>query len=145
MSWGYKILFLYLGFVVLTLVLVVMSYRHDVPLVSDDYYEKELKYQDQINMMKNAVALKTPIKVEYDAVNHVVNISFPPENSGKITGTIRLMRPSDPGLDTEFQVEVDDLHQQQLSVASLHKGLWNLKIYWENAGKKYMKEEDLVL
>ena len=67
MNWGHKILFLYLGFVILVMVMVFMAYRQDVPLVSDDYYEKELKYQDDIDQFKNAALLAEPIYIKYDA------------------------------------------------------------------------------
>ena len=40
MNWGHKILFLYIGFVLLVLIMVFLAYRQDVPLVSDDYYQR---------------------------------------------------------------------------------------------------------
>ena len=145
MSWGYKILFLYLGFVALTLIMVFMAYRQDVPLVADDYYEKELKYQQEIDRLKNAALLPDPVRIQYDAGRHLLSIQFPVEQSGHVTGTIQLMRPSDPELDTEFTVNAGIEHRQEISTASLKNGLWKLKIYWENADKKYLEEQDLIL
>ena len=46
MSWGYKIMFLYLGFVAMILTLVVMSMQQDIHLVSENYYEKEQNFVD---------------------------------------------------------------------------------------------------
>ena len=145
LNWGHKILFLYLGFVVLVLVMVIMAYRHDVPLVSDDYYEKELKYQDDIDELKNAALLTDPLSVQYRADEHVLLINYPKDHTGRISGSIQFMRPSDPKLDIDFQVNAGEDHSQNISTASLKKGLWKLKIYWENAGRKYLEEQDLIL
>ena len=145
MNWGHKILILYSGFVIMTLVMVFMAYRHDVPLVSDDYYERELKYQDEIDMLTNAGELTSPIRVEYRAGSHLLVIHYPAENTGRITGKIEFMRPSDPKQDTRFQIEVNDQHTQEISTSSMVKGLWNLKVYWENAGTKYLEQQDLIL
>jgi hypothetical protein len=49
MSWGYKILIFYGLFVGMMAALVIGSYQHKVNLVSKDYYEMELKYQDVID------------------------------------------------------------------------------------------------
>ena len=145
MNWGHKILFLYLSFVILVMVMVFMAYQHDVPLVSEDYYEKELKYQDDIDQLKNAALLADPIYIKYDAGKNNLLIQYPHEHTGRITGSIQFMRPSDPKLDTDFQVTAGNDHRQNISTASLKKGLWKIKIYWENAGKKYLEEQDLVL
>ncbi len=138
-------MFLYIGFVLLILTMVFMAYQHDVPLVSDDYYEKELKYQDEINQIKNALALKSPISIEYNADEKLLIIHFPSDNTGRISGKIEFMRPSDPKLDTDLSVNVNEQHTQEVSTVAMAKGLWQFKIYWENGGKKYLQQQDLIL
>jgi hypothetical protein len=49
MSWGYKILVFYLGFVGLMGTLVYGAFQHKVNLVSTDYYERELIFQDVLD------------------------------------------------------------------------------------------------
>ncbi len=138
-------MFLYIGFVLLMLTMVFMAYQHDVPLVSDDYYEKELKFQDDIDELKNAQALKNPISVEYNVNQKLVTINFPRENTGRITGNIQFMRPSDPKQDSNFEINLNDRHAQEISTVAMSKGLWKFKILWENGGKKYLEEQDLIL
>ena len=52
-SWGTKIATLYIGFVGLIILMVSMSMRQRVDLVSEDYYNRELAYQDKINEIKH--------------------------------------------------------------------------------------------
>lgn len=145
MNWGYKILLLYSGFILMTLVMVFLAYRQDTPLVSKDYYEKELRYQEDIDEMKNARELPDPIRIEYLPSEEILEIRYPQSNTGQIKGNIQLMRPSDPLQDTGFEVKAGDNRQQRISTASMARGLWKLRIGWENSGKKYLEEKDLIL
>lgn len=129
----------------MVLVMVFLAYRQDVPLVSDDYYEQELKYQDEIDMMNNASRLAIPLGIEYSPDKRLLTIRYSPGNTGRISGTIQFMRPSDPKLDINFNISVNDRHEQELSTASMAKGLWKMKVYWENAGIKYLLQQDIIL
>ena len=57
MSWGYKILGVYLVFVTGIVFLVIKSSNQKVDLVTKDYYEQELMYQDKINETARASKL----------------------------------------------------------------------------------------
>ena len=63
MNWGARIALLYGGFVVLIVVLVTKSMREDFDLVSADYYNKELAYQNVIEAAKEQATLSEPVKV----------------------------------------------------------------------------------
>ena len=145
MSWGYKILFLYAGFVLLVLFMVFLSYRHDVPLVTDDYYRQELKYQEEINKLTNARSLPDPISIEYHVNEQTLVINFPSEHTGKLTGTILFQRPSDLKLDTSFPVKTDEKLVQRITTGGMQKGYWKLKVYWEHSGIQYLEEKDIIL
>ena len=51
MNWGYKILLVFAVFVAGILFLVYKSSNQKMDLVTTDYYEKELKYQQKIDAM----------------------------------------------------------------------------------------------
>ena len=52
MNWGNKIMLSFSVFVAIIITMVVVSMKQDVFLVSEDYYDKEVKYQNQIDKMK---------------------------------------------------------------------------------------------
>ena len=56
MNWGYKILLVYLIFILGILFMVFKSSTQKTDLVTTDYYAKELKYQEKIDEMKQVVA-----------------------------------------------------------------------------------------
>ena len=55
MSWGIRIIIFYLVFISGIIFLVVKSGQHKTALVADNYYEKELQYQQVIDARKNTL------------------------------------------------------------------------------------------
>ena len=53
MNWGWKIALVYTLFALMTLGFVVLGSMKKVNLVEKDYYEKEIKYQEQIDKIRN--------------------------------------------------------------------------------------------
>ncbi len=48
-NWGTKLAFFAILFMVFVVSMVVVISRQDMPLVEDDYYEKGLNYQKEID------------------------------------------------------------------------------------------------
>ena len=53
MNWGVKIVISFVFFIGLLFGLVYISMNQDISLVSENYYEQELAYEDQIQRIKN--------------------------------------------------------------------------------------------
>ena len=75
MSWGKGIILVFVVFVLGIGVLVYRSMTKNIDLVTTNYYEKELKYQDQIDKINNTNSLKENIKIEYNG--NVILITYP--------------------------------------------------------------------
>ena len=75
MNWGYKILVVYIVFVLAILFMVFKSSMQKTDLVTTDYYAKELKYQQKIDEIKRADALSAPVK--YEIKDNELIIVFP--------------------------------------------------------------------
>jgi hypothetical protein len=146
MSWGWKIVFVYSAFVVMTLSMVFYFMGHKVDLVADDYYKQEIEYQQQIDKMSNAKSLKEPIGFQFSSAQRTVKLSFPGDHLQKgLNGNIHFYRPSDSSLDRQFEVKPDESGVQLISVGSLNKGLWKIKISWTAAGSSYFDEKVITL
>ena len=144
MSWGIRITILYLSFVGLILTLVFLSSRQKVELVSKDYYEQELKYQNKIDAIKNINALSNAVLV----TNHLgkVNIAFSEYfSNSKIKGTIYFFRPSDSSMDYKLDINPSANGIQTIETNRLIKGLYTLQISFDFEGKEYYKEESIFI
>lgn len=120
--------------------------QEDIHLVTEKYYEKEIAYQDQIDIETNTAGLKEVPLINYAQDNALVTVQYPSHfKSGNITGNILFFRPSDANQDFTVLLQADQAQQQKVSVANLDKGLWKIKMEWTSVGKKYYLEERLIV
>lgn len=139
MNWGWKITLLYGGFVTMMVTLVVLSSQQDIPLVRNDYYEHDLKYNEHLTRMGNSQKLTKNVAVNYDEPNGKVTLQFP-EEMKSLSGEILVFRPSQEGIDFTLPIEKLENNQLTFGTSEMLKGKWKLKINWENESTAYYKE-----
>jgi hypothetical protein len=145
MNWGHKIAILYGGFATFIIGMVVICVRQtDIHLVSPEYYKEEIAYQAQIDRLHNAQQLKQPLQLTYQAQSGLVQLQFPVATPD-LNGTVLFFRPSDAHQDVKFTIHADAAGQQSIPVNQLSKGLWKVKINWNQGGKAYLQEQTLVI
>jgi nitrogen fixation protein FixH len=139
MSWGVKITLLYSGFVLLIVTMVSMSMSQKVDLVSKDYYEQELQFQDKINQMDRTKALSE--QLSWQVQNDELVLDFPDQFKGQQTsGKVFFFRPSDAVLDKNIKIQADTLNAKGISIKSLKKGLYKMQVNWEVENIQYYNE-----
>ena len=144
MSWGIRIVILYLSFVGLILTLVIMSSAQKVDLVSKDYYAQELKYQGKIDAIKNMNEVDSLFKIE--KLDDQLRILFPKSKiSRSITGKINFFRPSDSALDYYESIVLDSSSRQTIELSKLQKGLYLLQVSFTDGQKEFYKEEPIFV
>ncbi|MFN3849851.1 MAG: FixH family protein [Spirosomataceae bacterium] len=145
MNWGHKITLFYGSFVVFMITLVTLCVKQkDIFLVSDDYYKKEIAYQDEIIKNRNTNSLSSAVKVEYKAELQQVQLDFPTEVIGS-TGKVQFYRPSDAKQDFTLDLAIQKQNSQNIPTQNLKKGLWVVKIEWQKDGKEFLKEEKIAI
>lgn len=140
MNWGYKILFLYLSFVVGMLYLVVQSSRQKIDLVSEDYYAKTINFQEQIDHSENASKGNLKIQIDYDKTGKEIGFIFPKKEGHIPKGKITFFRPDNAALD--FNIDIDaPAYMQEIPADELSRGLWKIQFSWELGGVSLYQEE----
>jgi hypothetical protein len=143
-KWPYGILAGYLLFVTATIGFVVFTFTVKTDLVVDQYYEKTLVYQDQIDRERNAMELAEPIQISL--VDSNLEIIFPSEHLDGVTeGTINLYRPSNALLDETISIEKDGTGRQIVDLSTRQNGVWKVQVLWEHAGVEYYTESTIFL
>ncbi len=143
MSWSYRILILYLGFVGIILSLVFTCFGEKVELESKDYYAKELRFQEQINASQNANDLDTPIA--HEVRGKTVELQIPLKLLHDLKGEVYFFRPSDSGLDKTIILQPDADGRCVISDPGFKAGMYRMRISFTSADKMYYKEEVINL
>ena len=141
LSWGYKIMFVYIVFVAGMVFLVFKASSQKFDLVTKDYYDQELKYQQVIDQAANTSKLSTPVSIERKEGE--LMISFPDEmkNKKKLID-FHLYYAADAKRDFRKSFELNEnVSTQALPVGM--KGMYELKLSWEAEGVKYYFEQKL--
>ncbi|MEO5892523.1 MAG: FixH family protein [Ferruginibacter sp.] len=143
MNWGHKIIIVYVVFVAGMAFLAYKSSTQNIELVTEDYYAKELLYQQKIDEVKRTSSLSEPVNIEF--LNHQLRIHFPKDFTAKqITGEAVLYCPSDKKKDRYQQFSVTD-SAVKIRVPENYKGLHYVKINWSSEGKSYYFEQKLII
>ena len=144
--WPYAII----GFFVLAImsitVWVSFAMQNDMELVREDYYEEEVRYQQQIDRVKRTSALNEQVSLAYDAEAQMLHLRIP-ESGGELQaeGVIHFYRPSDASLDQRIDLALGPDGTQAISVEGLKGGFWKVNVSWARDGKEYFTEKPVVL
>ncbi len=143
MNWGYKILVVYLVFVIGIVIMVFKSSSQKIDLVTADYYAKELKHQDKIDAVKRTEALAT--KLKYTIAKNQLAITLPSAfESKEAKGTVLLYCPSDDNKDVKKDFAIGN-GTTNVELPKSIKGIYELQVSWEAEGKAYYFQERLFL
>ena len=139
MNWGWSIVLAFSLFGAFIIALVVRSFQETIDLVSEDYYQQELGYQQQIDKMINHQALLVPLSFSQQAQRLVVQ--FPNDLAAEVQGTIQLFRPSDARSDRTLTIALNPARQQIIATNELVKGRYKIKVDWTSGEEAYYTEE----
>jgi len=140
MNWGKRIVIVFVLFIGLIATLVTISMRQDVSLVAKDYYVQEIAYQDQIERIQNKNDMNIQPRLEQKDGLIVLTIK-----DLDLQGEIHFFRPSNAKLDKKYTLKLNESGEQLFSATDFEKGLWRVKINWNNKGKEYYSEHSVVL
>lgn len=143
MSWGYKIMTVYLVFVAGIALMVYKSTTQKIDLVTPDYYARELKFQERIDAVKRTEVLSA--KVKYEVKDKKLSITLPAEfDSKEVNGSALLYCPADNNKDIKKDFTTNNTITT-VAIPLSAKGAYQLQLSWIAEGHAYYFEENLFL
>ncbi len=144
-NWGTGIVLAFIGFISFIMFFVVKmssNDRYDHDLVTDNYYQQELEFQDNIEKQKNAKELKE--NISWKKTEEGILIQFPKDLEIKdITGKVFLYRPSNKQLDFETPISLSD-YNLLIPDKRLLDGRWNIIVDWQYNEKSYLFKQEIT-
>ncbi|HNB81580.1 MAG TPA: FixH family protein [Chitinophagaceae bacterium] len=141
MNWFQKLMLALVLFIAMLSYMVYRSSKAKLDLVTDKYYEEEIKYQDHINRVTQSDSLQTPLQIAKDGDE--VMIHFPAGlNYKSIQGKLNFYFPADRNKDEMVSLQPDSSGTQSIQCAG-KKGLYTVKVNWQYEGKAYYSEKKI--
>jgi len=144
-NWGTGIVIAMILFMSFIMFLVIKmttdkDYSHD--MVVEEYYKKELAYQQEIDAEENSKLLSESITGE--KVEKGWLLTFPEEiENSKIEGTVFLYRPSNKQLDFDLPIVLSGSNLL-IPDKRLLDGRWNITVDWKFNGKNYLYKKAIT-
>ena len=123
---------------------VVFASAQKMDLVREDYYDQEIRFQQQIDRVQRSIPVLAKAGIDYDNAAGAINVRLPIAGQG-VDGTINFYRPSDANLDADVKLNLDAQGHQTVSVRPLRVGLWKVRVQWKSAGQDYYFEKSIVI
>jgi hypothetical protein len=142
MNWGKWIVVAFLLFAGFMAVIVTISMKQDVNLVSSQYYQDDLDFQQQLDRKNNTASLAH--QPEITLTDQQLQVSFPEKTSIE-SGVIKLFRPSSDKLDQNFVLQPSNETIQVFALKPLDKGAYRVKMIWKVEDKEYYLEKFIVI
>jgi nitrogen fixation protein FixH len=121
-----------------------LSQRSD--LVSADYYEQEIRHQQQMERLDRTQRLGAETALRYDAALRHLEVRVPVAHvRAGLRGGIHLYRPSAAGLDRRLKLEPDADGLQTVDLSETPVGLWKVRVSWTAAGQEFFLDQKLVV
>lgn len=123
---------------------IVFAQGHKMDLVGTDYYDQEIKFQQQIDRMDRTRAVEREVAIAY--VDGSIRVALPPEHvRQKVTGTVHLYRPSNAKLDQHFPLSLGAEAAQSIDAKALQPGLWKVRVTWKVGGEEFFHDKSVVV
>ena len=144
-NWGWGILLTILAFIIFMSTLVYHATQIKVDFVTDNYYEKELKFQEQIDRQQESASLQMPLQIKYNAEHRKVEINYPETSSPEMKGEIFFYKPDNSDFDFKVKADGSQNNVQLVSASAMKAGWWVVKLTWEDEGRAYYNEEKIFV
>lgn len=144
LNWGHKLAIVIVLFLVAMLTMVFYAARQTNEMIDDNYYQKELGYQDLIDAQKNllAVSANNIVSQDMDEVIFTLPIGT---FEGLDSGRVELLRTDAERLDKFLDIIPDGTNRRSIPKAELSAGIYRARIRWSSKGIPYYKEESVYV
>lgn len=141
---GHYITIFFIFFISMLVTVLIASRNQDHNLVSENYYDLDLKYQKRMDAKNNLAANPNKIILQQNSGGKTIDLMIK-DIEASINGKIKLYRPSDNTRDFEIDLKLDETGKISLSTEKMQTGRWILIIDWTEGEEPFYKEFNLFI
>lgn len=144
LNWGHKLAIVIVLFLVAMLTMVFYAARQDNEMIDDNYYQKELGYQDLIDAQRNLLGISANNIVSQDMDEVIFTLPIG-TFEGLDSGRVELLRTDAQRLDRFLDIQPDGTNRRSILKSELSPGMYRARIRWTSKGIPYYKEESVYV
>jgi hypothetical protein len=132
LSWPIGITLFYILFISGALSILFIALDNDDQLVKDDYYEKDLKYEEHVARLQNTK--RDSVQLTFLIQKDSLFIQFP-EKIEKFAANLHFYRAANRNLDQFFDEKGKNMIKKNISDLAL--GKWEIIVNWQSGSTTY--------
>ena len=140
LNWGHYIAIALGCFMIFILTLLFTAGDSGHAMVTEDYYEKELTFQNEIDAENRANALKEKPQLKMQANGFVLVF---PEELAEATGEVYLMRNNNESQDVRLPIKLNAKNEMLISSAKLVDGEYEYSLKFKSNKKEYLIKKSI--
>ena len=144
-SWGHGVVIALGAFMlfILGMIFLFPMGKQNSELITKNYYEEELHYQEVIDAKNRADALAEKPEVKLITAKGI-DVFFPKEiNNTNAKVDFHLFRTNDSNLDVKKDVTLDHTNAFTIPKSVIHVGNYTLKLKWTKDKVTYQRDFDI--
>lgn len=143
MNWGKGLALVMIAFAGMLAYFLVLAAQNPEPLIAENYYAQELRFQERIDASSRAMALSGAVKM--DAARDRVAVTFPEGVKDKaIAGTLLLLHAQENSEDRSVVIRTVANGHFEAAIA-LRAGRYLAQLEWTADTTKYYSEAQLMV
>lgn len=142
LSWGHGVIIALGSFMlfILGMIFLFPMGKQNAELITENYYEEELHYQNVIDAKNKADLLTEKPQVELKS-NDGIHVIFPESNTNANTKiNFYLFHSADKNLDIKKETHLDEQNSFVIPKNVLKKGNYVLKLMWKKDYTDYQRD-----
>ena len=141
-GWGTGIVIVLVLFATMMLTFLVKSFTKEHQLVTENYYEQELVYQDRIDDLNRAK--REEIDVQVKQANGAMAVGFS-DGKRRTQGQFFFKRPADSKYDLIIEIQTDSTGMQLLNRNEFIRGKYEFSAKWVDEGRSFQISKSVFI
>jgi hypothetical protein len=141
MNWGTGITIAIISFMTFIVVLVIGLVTKNVDLEYEDYYVREVSFQDRIEAESNGKQFEKTLRVAI--LDESVAIMLPDDFTAVQSGEVHFYRPDNAKADIRMELSNDK--EQHFPLNLFQSGRYEVRMEWKSGDKPYYLSKSIFI
>lgn len=144
-NWGHGLTIFILLFILTMVGMVVYSFQQTNEMIDDNYYQKEVEYQNLINRKQRLHQLLHNESLWVDS-NQCIYLKLP-QNSydAALKGTIEMVKIDNQKFDMTLPLVVNAEGYQSIPKNTLEKGSYRMRVKWNTMSDSFYYDQTIFI